>query len=326
MKSFAKKIVDPILDSFSPNTRDNVLGLSRFTFHARQHPSKQLIVFFVDGRGFHGGLCDRFKGIVSVYHYCLCNGICFKINYTYPFKLSDFLEENEVEWMLTSEDELTFNIFEAKYVNLIQESTASRLLKLKTKRQIHVYANRDITAELNDVYGTNYQWGMLFKKLFKPTAELRRWVDRYKEMIGGDYVAMQLRFQNLLGDTIEDDGSPELNTEEKEKLIGKCKDALLRVQSHSSLKRILVTSDSYVFVQRITGMDNIYVFPEKIVHIDTVKAQEGHGTFLKTFVDFYLLSESRKIYSLGTRQMYKSDFPVYASKLNKIPFERILID
>lgn len=48
-------------------------------------------IAMVDGEAYHGGLCDRFKGIISLYAYCKCSGLPFRIRYTYPFRLEDYL-------------------------------------------------------------------------------------------------------------------------------------------------------------------------------------------------------------------------------------------
>lgn len=50
-----------------------------------------LHVAMVDGESFHGGMCDRFKGIISLYAYCKYRSLPFRIRYTYPFKLEDYL-------------------------------------------------------------------------------------------------------------------------------------------------------------------------------------------------------------------------------------------
>ena len=38
-----------------------------------------------------------------------------------------------------------------------------------------------------------------------------------------------------------------------------------------------------------------------------------------------MLSGSSKVYSLYTEEMYKSEFPMYAAKVEDIPFERIAL-
>ena len=50
------------------------------------------IIVMVDGKYVHGGLSDRIRGITSIYHYCKDHQIPFYLNYTYPFKMEDYLE------------------------------------------------------------------------------------------------------------------------------------------------------------------------------------------------------------------------------------------
>ena len=75
-----------------------------------QHPvsAAPLHIAMVDGESFHGGMCDRFKGMVSLYAYCKQAGVPFKIRHTFPFKLEDYLQPAQYDWML-HEDEYTDN-------------------------------------------------------------------------------------------------------------------------------------------------------------------------------------------------------------------------
>lgn len=316
-----KRLINSILKKLSPDIRDFLFQLKRYNFFNRKYPKKQIFILFVDGKNWHGGLCDRFKGIVSVFQYCLINSIEFRIHYTYPFELSDYLLPNEYDWRI-SEDEISRNIFEIKYMNMIGDETVSRLIKLNTKRQMHFNANQNIILQLNAIYNTNYQWGELFKKLFKPTEDLKNKINNCKRQIESEYICVQFRFQNLLGDVVEREGHV-LKMEDRYCLIEKSCKCLLDIQEKSDIKKILVTSDSSFFLQEICDLENIYVFIEKTVHIDN---QIGdYDSYLKSFLDFFLLSEAKKIYSAGTDQMWKTEFPLYAAKLNNIPFERILI-
>jgi len=90
-------------------------------------------------------------------------------------------------------------------------------------------------------------------------------------------------------------------------------------------KKLLVTSDSNLFLKKAGKISGVYTLQGKVVHIDTTVG-ENKDVYMKSFLDFYMLSEGEKIYSIGTDEMYKTEFPLYASKLNNIPFERILID
>jgi hypothetical protein len=44
---------------------------------------------------------------------------------------------------------------------------------------------------------------------------------------------------------------------------------------------------------------------------------------MKTFLDFFVLSHSQKIYLLLTGKMYRSGFAKRAAKLHDVPFEVI---
>ena len=61
-----------------------------------------------------------------------------------------------------------------------------------------------------------------------------------------------------------------------------------------------------------------------IIHIDN-QPVDDNLTKLKPFLDFYLLSEAQKIYSVRNKDMYPSGFPEYAAKIRNIPFTRIII-
>ena len=100
-------------------------------------PAGRQLVFMVDDSGFYtGGLADRFKGAVSAYAWCLCNGIDFKIRYTFPFELSDYLLPAEHDWVLKP-NEFSRNLFDTKLMYARGEH-GRRLLAMKTsKRQIH---------------------------------------------------------------------------------------------------------------------------------------------------------------------------------------------
>ena len=319
-----KQIAYCILKNLSPAQRDFILGLKRYNLKKREHPDKQLFIMLCDGKNFHGGLADRLKGIVSTFHYCLCKGIEFRINHTYPFKLTDYLLPNEYNWELRYADKISYHLFEIKYVNAIGKNLFKRLMSINTKKQVHCYANWNITSELNTYYQTNYEWGDLFKKLFRPSPEIEAELNYHKKAIGNKYIACQFRFLALLGDFNEDD-EPTIGKQEQEILIQKCLISLDDIKQKHHIP-ILVTSDSIIFISRVSKIEGIYTLPGKPVHIDCVKENEANHEYISTFIDFFMLSEAQRIYNIYTKKMYPSEFPLYASKLNNIPFERIFIE
>lgn len=53
----------------------------------KPNAERPLLVAMVDGESFHGGMCDRFKGILTLYAYCKQRGLP---RYTYPFHWNGF--------------------------------------------------------------------------------------------------------------------------------------------------------------------------------------------------------------------------------------------
>lgn len=290
-------------------------------------------VAMVDGMAYHGGMCDRFKGIVSLYAYCKHHGIPFRIRYTYPFRLEDYMSPAAYDWIL-DDNEYTDNLLYSRVLYMRGEHLARRLLGLKVTRQVHFYTNRDLLERINDVLrGENetdrYDWGELFRELFRPCEGLRNRIDAIKRNIGSDYCAAVFRFQNLLGDFHEYRYKELAGEDEKEALVVKCLDAISELKKRHGDKALLVTSDSAAFLQRVSQIEGVHIIPGKLIHIDQVSGEAdgdtGREAYMKSFLDFYVLSEAQKIYRVGTSYMYPSEFPVYAAKVHGIPFESIEI-
>ena len=287
----------------------------------RPAPDHQMLVFMVDDSGFYtGGLADRFKGAVSAYAWSLCNGIDFKIRYSFPFELSDYLVPASHDWML-KEGEFSSNIFDTR-VMYARGEHGRRLIALDTSRQIHYYGNMDVLPAINAHYGKAYTWGELFGALFKPCDVLKEKVEALQKGIGAPYFSAVFRFQNLLGDFEEYHFKAEEDMRKKEEIISRCLDGIRELQNNHPGMPVLVTSDSVTFLERASSLEGVHTIPGKVVHVGS-KGGETYYTYLKSFVDFYMLAGSQKIYGLATSEMYKSEFPMYAAKVNAIPFERI---
>ena len=91
---------------------------------------------------------------------------------------------------------------------------------------------------------------------------------------------------------------------------------------------LLVTADSMKFLKRVSQIDGVHIIPGTLTHMDGQKRgipADAFELYLKSFLDFYMLSEARKIYRVGTSYMYPSEFPVYAAKVHHVPFENVTI-
>lgn len=283
-----------------------------------------MLISIVDNRRLGKGLTDRFKGIISVYALSRAINVPYRCIYNHPFNLVDFLQPNEYYW-LPKPDELSETVSGVRFKLLRKQHTIKRLLKvLPLRRQIRVYANLDYLDEINQKFNQQFNWGQLFNELFKPTRRLEGRLQEHLNNMGNKaFIACVFRFQNLLGDFKEYHFKP-LPVADQQQLIAKNIHALRQISEQSDVP-VLVTSDSSTFISAVKNLKNIYTIPGKIVHIDNVADAESE-VYLKSFVDFFMLSRAQRVYSLGTDIMYKTDFPKYAAKVHDIPFERILIE
>lgn len=283
------------------------------------------LVFMVnDAKGFYvGGMADRFKGIVSTYAWCKQRNIPFRIRHIFPFELADYLCPAQYDWRL-KENEYTSSIWNAKLMRARGEY-GRRLLKTKLKmKQLHFYGNRDFLQNINLAGKTNYTWGELFHELFQPNDELAESITRIKSNIGGPYISAVFRFQNLLGDFREYGYQILHDGDNREKLILKNLSGLVDLQKKNPGLPVLVTSDSSTFIKRASCIPGIHVIGGERVHIGC-NSTAAYNTYLNSFIDFFVLADSLRIFSLGTSEMYPTQFPMYAAKVNDIPFERILL-
>lgn len=163
--------------------------------------------------------------------------------------------------------------------------------------------------------------GGVFKKLFRPSALLESHIERCRKEIGGDYVAVVYRFQNLLGDFDEYLYKQLPNQEAKEDLLRRALEELAKIHDENPGMRILVTADSGLFLSKASSIDYVYVIPGKVEHMDFSGSDANHVQ-LKSFLDYFMISEARKVYSVVIGKMYRSQFPEYAAKINDVPFIR----
>jgi len=285
---------------------------------------RRMIVQIVEnGHFYSGGMADRFKGAVTAYAWSKVNDADFRIRYIHPFELSAYLEPSEYDWRLR-DGEYSESIRDVRVLYARGES-GRRLVKLKGDRQIHFYGNMNCLEYMNQTYGTDFKWGELYRELFKPGKRLEECLEVQKKAMGtDDYVSAVFRFQNMLGDFREYSFKSLEDKQERETLICKCIGALKELSSRWQDSKILVTSDSSTFLSRVSSLERVYVIPGKVVHIGS-ETGEDYDVYMKSFVDFYMISQSRHVYCVGTSDMYPSEFPMYAAKINEIPFERVLI-
>lgn len=278
----------------------------------------KFVVYMANGIIRHGGLSDRFRGIISVFKLCQQVGVEFKIYWTSPYKLQDYLVPNEYNWMI-SENEICYN---TKYVRPyfitstsntgdeeVQYYYAKKYLRGKYK-QIHFYTN---------MYIGDNEYGVLFKRLFRPTIELQNIINFNLGNTGTDYIAIVFRFQRLLGD-FNEKNYPELDDNNKRELINRCIDHIKEIRLENTHNKIVITSDSISFLKEAANLDFVYIISGNIVHIDYVSNFVDKQTHMKSYIDYYMLSKAKKIYLVVDGQMYNSGFAYRAALYSDIPY------
>ena len=280
------------------------------------------IIACVDGTSFHGGLADRWKGIVPLY--ALAKATCrdFRIRYTFPFDLTEFQIPASYDWRL-SEGEWSNRTSHVCLKRVIGEPSFLRMVRLPQAKQIHCYANRDWLDEINTHYHTAYTWGNLFEELFQPTEHVRNALASYQALLPESYIAVAFRLQNLFGDFTEYAYQP-TNTARQKEIIRLCRSYLEQLYAEKK-KPILVTSDSKLFSQEMADLPFVICSKGQAAHADTTQDAPCEQ-YRKSFVDFYLLANAEEVYCAGTKEMYPSEFPQYAAKVHNRPFTRVRVD
>lgn len=280
------------------------------------------LIVMIDGRTIHNGLSDRFKGICSAYNYAKDKGLIFKLYYTYPFSLNTFLVPNKYNWEIEESNicyskqyskPILVNDYEIQDYGL-RKNYLDR--KIKGLKQVHLYTN--------SLFG-NFDFSKSFNELFKPTELLQNEINYHLNIINSQYISISLRFQRLLGDDFSERNAIVLPKDKAEKLISNVITEIEKLHKSNKNYKIVIFSDSNIFLNHITHiLDYVYVIPGKVVHVDNT-SDANIQSYLKTFVDFFLISKASKVFLLYNDLLYKSNFPKRAAEINKVPFESIKI-
>ena len=275
-------------------------------------PGKTIIAC-TDPRFYAGGMCDRFKGMVTAYAWAKANGYAFRIKHDHPYSLSDYLDVAEYDWRL-KDGEMSPYAADAVMLYARGEKTGRRLTGFrKDGRQIHYFGNMDVVPQINEAFGTSYDWGTLFRELFKPGKALQEAIDSYTPDI--PYVSASFRFQHLLGDFDEKLAKKIKDSSERDALIAKCLGAIKDIQEQNPGHMVLVASDSSTFVDAALQLPGVFAVAGKRVHIQ-FDTNEKEDAYLGTFLDFYLLAGAQKLYRVCSGKMYSTQFPLCASRIN----------
>jgi hypothetical protein len=276
----------------------------------------------MDGSISHGGLVDRFKGIVSFYEISKILNYDFYIQFTAPFKLEEYLGENTYNWKI-KDASLRWDIFSTKFLYLMNRFDVNplKIIQKTNCKDIFVYSNVNyipsIYIEENDSV-CNDKIRKNFEELFKENKTIQEFLSLYNK----PRITYHTRFTSLMGD-FKDTADIELTEVEKVKLKH---EVLEMIKNHSfQLKddyEIYVLSDSVNFLDFIENNSDYKVLDGKPSHID-LKNAEASEEHIKTFLDFFFLLNSNLVFQVKKGNMHNSNFSKYAAIIGKKKYEII---
>ena len=304
--------------------RETILILKYYCHLFVKNHNDLKYIYVADGKIPIGGMFDRLKGIITIYSIAKSQNINFKIHFIHPFLLQTYLEPNRYDWRIDS-NSVVYSFPKSRPIFAFGEYSNPHRLFKQRNGETHFLYGYDSLDKVNEYYGTNYDWGELYRELFKPTQYLQQYIDLYKQEIGPEYIVVHTRFLNLLGDKMETDVNPELPVDKKTLLISRCIDKIKDIASGTKTK-IMIASDSMTFIEAVKKeIDDVYIVPGQVKHIGTSKEVDDSEN-IKMFVDYYLIAGAKKVYSIVGEGMWQSAFPEYAAKIGCVEFKRILID
>lgn len=268
-----------------------------------------------------GGLVDRLRGAISVYAACQKTGRTFRLHFTHPFPLTDYLQPNKYDWRI-SKDKVTFAPEQTQIIIIDtqtgnakerewQQQQLELQLKAHTNLQLHFYTNALCCYDLD--------FKSLFNELFRPSERLQKRLDQLKQLTGPDYLAVSTRFLHLLGDFNEEVETEELYLSDKNRLLQACLEQLDRLYRKYG-KRIVVCSDSTTFLEHAQKADYVCTIPGTVSHIGN-DSLRSYAYYEKTFLDFFVIGNAQKVVLLKSPQMHNSGFPYAAARMGGKPYE-----
>lgn len=270
----------------------------------------------IDPRRKHPGLADRLKAIIAAYNQAKLHGLKFKIVYKIPFALENYLlpTSDRNNW-IANYDDLEYSIRDTRFVD------ESRDWKFHPKKgkQYHCYNyTGDISPKIFKDSG--YEWSALFSELFTPCDEIRLAMAK-TGLERKTYNAVHLRFVNAL-DNFEAGHYNNLQTEEEKlALITRCKGGVKNIIDKSKkegIDKVVVFSDSKRFLNSLSDLPVIVLDPSSIGHISF---DNSHAQVIKTFLDFFMISDAVKVYRVCAKEMYlASCFSLCAARTGDAEF------
>lgn len=302
------------------------LGAARWVYSHRSHKLRQHLlsstgqserpmtdcVIAANTRDYqNGGLCDCLHGIISLYYIAKAQHRQFKILFTHPFQLTDYLQPKDFDWRIEPTD--------IDYHTCLVRTVPMMLGRFhatweEERAYHHKYLTQIVSQPGAQLIFTNahlvgwQEYSHLFSELFQPTPQLQEQIDYHLAQIGRPYIGASFRFRNLLGDVSEPGSFPQ-SSQMQADLICRSIAQIEMLHAADPSKTIFVASDSAKFCASLQSLPYVYCIQGVRGHV----AYQGTDTVMSTFLDLFLLSRSDGNTLFMTGQMYRSGFAMTAS-------------
>jgi hypothetical protein len=279
----------------------------------------------------YAGLADRLAGMVSLYKISKQLNLKFKINFTSPLQLTHFLQPNEYNWIIDEEDVyyhpktsglVKLSAVVSYQLDFLIGTEAANKSKKNLYDIVQYFCKKKYSQILcyTSIAFADNEYATLANELFKPTPELQNLIDENLRNIGSDYIGVTLRFAQLLGDLRDDGMRPPLDAAAQQKLIARCLEHVKEIQASNPYKKMLITSDSTTFLNEVKELPFVYVIPGKVGHTDYAE-NNAKEVYTTTFLQYFLLSNAKKVHLIIDDAMYNSGFCYRAALHNNVPYE-----
>ena len=307
--SFYVKIFQRRINDIRYFIKNLIFTLKHFKINGRELTGNT-IYFVIDPKQTHPGLADRLKVICCIYYIAKLNGFNFKLVFDTPFKLSDYLQCNKVDWKCQI-DEIQFSYKTSKMLAYNGMGKIPKLSKKVNQYIIYYYIGRDI-LRANNIPNSDELLRDCYNELFTPSYKLEQAIASCN-LEKRSYISVHLRFVNAL-EKFEVGVYNSLSPEDQLKLISKCLQWLSTIKDTNS-KELLVFSDSNKFL----SIAKEYGYKVLNGNIEHISFYSDKDSVLKTFLDFYMIGRSAKAYRIISKEMYGTTFSLYASIFGKCP-------
>jgi len=292
----------------------------RFTLTARK--GKNRTVFMADGTINHGGLTDRYKGILTSYYLSKKHTSDFSIFYISPIHYSNIWHSEQINISKLSIHPFRFKIWYIYSLNQLEDFMNLNEKKYKRRTNL-IYANENILAYLYEngkwekhTKALNAELDLLGVNLVKNSFEAN-----YNQYLDKDFELLHFRCLNYLNDFDDSrlTGIPEDRIEHTLDLL------LQNLKAkYKNLEKKVFLSDSRRLLHYFDAKGYTVFSTETTKHMDNIGPPKEE--YFKGYQENYLITLSKSIDSYifyyNRNQAFNSHFAYYAAIFDSVPFQK----